>query len=76
MTITAAEILGNPAYPAISYGGYRTNSREDQPTLGQIKTDLQILHAMGIKLVRTYNLQFEHSPNVVKAIAALKKEGY
>ena len=30
MTITAAEILGNPAYPAISYGGYRTNSREDQ----------------------------------------------
>ena len=29
---------------------------------------------MGIKLVRTYNLQFEHSPNVLKAIAALKKE--
>ena len=73
-TITAAEILGNPAYPAISYGGYRTNSREDQPTLAQIKADLRILHAMGIKLVRTYNLQFEHSPNVLKAIAALKKE--
>ena len=73
-TITAGEILGNPAYPAISYGGYRTNSREDQPTLAQIKADLRILHAMGIKLVRTYNLQFEHSPNVLKAIAALKKE--
>ncbi|MEL0301224.1 MAG: glycosyl hydrolase family 17, partial [Flavobacteriaceae bacterium] len=73
-TLTAAEILGNPAYPAISYGGYRTNSREDQPTLAQIKADLRILHAMGIKLVRTYNLQFEHSPNVLKAIAALKKE--
>lgn len=73
-SITAAEILGNPAYPAISYGGYRTNSREDQPTLAQIKADLRILHAMGIKLVRTYNLQFEHSPNVLKAIAALKKE--
>ncbi len=29
---------------------------------------------MGIRLVRTYNLQFEHSPNVVKAIAELKKE--
>lgn len=73
-TIKAAEILGNRAYPAISYGGYRTNSREDQPTLAQIKADLRILHAMGIKLVRTYNLQFEHSPNVLKAIAALKKE--
>ena len=73
-TITAAEILGNPAYTAISYGGYRTNSREDQPTLAQIKADLRLLHAMGIKLVRTYNLQFEHSPNVLKAIAALKKE--
>ena len=72
--ISAEELLGNPAYPAISYGGYRTNSREDQPTLAQIKADLRILHAMGIRLVRTYNLQFEHSPNVVKAIAALKKE--
>ena len=72
--ISAEEILGNSAYPAISYGGYRTNSREDQPTLAQIKADLRILHAMGIKLVRTYNLQFEHSPNVLKAIAALKKE--
>ena len=71
---TAAEILGNPAFPAISYGGYRTNSREVQPTITQIKADLQILHAMGVRIVRTYNLQFEHSPNVVKAIAELRKE--
>ena len=70
----AAEILGNPAFPAISYGGYRTNSREVQPTITQIKADLQILHAMGVRIVRTYNLQFEHSPNVVKAIAELRKE--
>ena len=71
---TAAEILGNPAFPAISYGGYRTNSREVQPTITQIKADLKILHAMGVRIVRTYNLQFEHSPNVVKAIAELRKE--
>ena len=74
LKITAAEILGNPAYPAISYGGYREKSREVQPSLAQIKNDLRILHAMGIKLVRTYNLQFAHAPNVIKAIEALKQE--
>ena len=73
-TITAAEILGNPAYQAISYGGYREKSREVQPTIEQIKNDLQILYAMGIKLIRTYNLQFEHAPNVIKAIKELKRE--
>ena len=73
-TITAEEILGNSAYPAISYGGYRAKSREIQPTLTQIKNDLRILYAMGIRLVRTYNLQYEHAPNVIKAIEALKQE--
>ena len=73
-TITAEEILGNSAYPAISYGGYRAKSREIQPTLTQIKNDLSILYAMGIRLVRTYNLQYEHAPNVIKAIEALKQE--
>jgi exo-beta-1,3-glucanase (GH17 family) len=73
-TITAEEILGNSAYQAISYGGYRTKSREIQPTLTQIKNDLRILYAMGIRLVRTYNLQYEHAPNVIKAIEALKRE--
>ena len=29
----ASELLGNPDYPAISYGGYRGVSRTDQPTL-------------------------------------------
>ena len=27
--LTAADILGNPKYLAISYGGYREKSRED-----------------------------------------------
>ena len=34
---TAAEILGNPTFAAISYGGYRSTSREIQPSLTQIK---------------------------------------
>ncbi len=70
----AEMILGNPNYPAISYGGYRANSREVQPTLAQLKNDLKILHAMGIRLLRTYNLQFDHTPNLLKAIKALQQE--
>jgi len=73
-SITAEMILGNPNYPAISYGGYRANSREVQPTLAQLKNDLKILHAMGIRLLRTYNLQFDHTPNLLKAIKALQQE--
>lgn len=72
--IMAEMILGNPNYPAISYGGYRANSREVQPTLSQLKNDLKILHAMGIRLLRTYNLQFDHTPNLLKAIKALQQE--
>ena len=71
---TASEILGNPEYQAISFGGYRKESREFQPTLDQLKEDLRILQAMGIKMVRTYNVQLPHASNVVKAIAELKKE--
>jgi hypothetical protein len=39
---TASELLGNPNYQAISYGGYRKESREFQPTLDQLKEDLRI----------------------------------
>ncbi|MGB0790862.1 MAG: glycosyl hydrolase family 17, partial [Flavobacteriaceae bacterium] len=70
----ASELLGNPNYQAISYGGYRKESREFQPTLDQLKEDLRILFAMGIRIVRTYNVQLPHATNVVKAIAELKKE--
>ena len=71
---TASEILGNPEYQAISFGGYRKESREFQPTLDQLKEDLRILQAMGINMVRTYNVQLPHASNVVKAIAELQKE--
>jgi exo-beta-1,3-glucanase (GH17 family) len=72
-SLTAADILGNPAYPAISYGGYRTTSRDNQPTVEELKEDMRIMSAMGIKILRTYNVQFPHAGNVLKAIRELKE---
>jgi len=72
--MTAKDILGNPDYLAISFGGYRDTTRNNQPTLVQLKEDLKILYAMGIRIVRTYNVQLPHAPNVVKAISELKEE--
>jgi len=72
--VTAAAILGNPDYLAISYGGYRMTSRDIQPTLADLKEDLKILHAMNIKILRTYNVQLAQASNILKAITALKQE--
>ncbi|WP_339659689.1 glycosyl hydrolase family 17 protein [uncultured Polaribacter sp.] len=75
--MTAAKILGNPDYLAISYGGYREKSREDnQPTIPQLKEDLKLMHAMGIRILRTYNVQPElpHAANILESIHQLKQE--
>ncbi|MFW5768316.1 MAG: glycosyl hydrolase family 17, partial [Bacteroidota bacterium] len=69
---TAADILGNPEYLAISYGGYRENTRDIQPTVNQLKEDMKILSAMGIKVLRTYNVHLEEAANLLKAISQLK----
>ena len=71
---SAAEFLGHSEYRAMSYGGYRTLTRDDQPSLSQIKEDLKILSAIGVKVIRTYNLQLDQAPNILKAIRALKME--
>ena len=71
---SASEILGNPNYLAISYGGYREKSRDIQPTITQLKEDMKILSAMGIKILRTYNVQLPEASNILKAIAELKKD--
>ena len=71
---SASELLGNPDYPAISYGGYRGLSRTEQPSMAQLKDDMRILHAMGIRFLRTYNVQLPHAGNVVKAIHELKQD--
>jgi exo-beta-1,3-glucanase (GH17 family) len=72
--VTAKEILGNPKYMAISYEGYREKSRSIQPTVEELKEDIRILSAMGIRILRTYNVQMPHASNVLKAISELKAE--
>ena len=72
--ITAEMILGNNNYQAICYGGYRTNTREVQPTIDEIIEDLKILAAINIKVLRTYNVHYEEVSNLLKAISQLKKE--
>ncbi|WP_035807063.1 glycosyl hydrolase family 17 protein [Lunatimonas lonarensis] len=74
MELTAKDILGNPDYQAISYEGYREKSREIQPTVGQLKEDVKILAAMGIKILRTYNVQFPHAANLLRAIKELQAD--
>lgn len=71
---TAVDILGNPEYLAMSYGGYRESTRDVQPSLPELKEDMKILSAMGIKVIRTYNVHYPHAENVLKAIRELKKQ--
>jgi len=72
-TVTAKDILGNPNYQAISYGGYRQNSRDIQPSVEDLKEDMLILSAMGIRVLRTYNTKLAHASNVIRAIDELKQ---
>ncbi|MEW4922331.1 glycosyl hydrolase family 17 [Algibacter sp. 2305UL17-15] len=72
--ITAADILGNPEYLAISYGGYRQKTRDIQPTIDELKDDMKLLSAMGIRILRTYNVQLAQASNLLKAISELKTE--
>ena len=72
--VTANDILGNPEYLAISYGGYRHDTRDIQPSLDELKEDMRILSAMGIKIVRTYNVQLAQASNLLKAIRELRQE--
>lgn len=73
-TKTASQILGNPEYKAISYGGYRETTRDVQPTIQQLKNDMKILAAMGIKVLRTYNVQLKQAPNLLQAISEMQAE--
>ncbi len=74
-TLAAKDILGNSDYLAFSYGGYRTSTREDVPTVDELKEDLKILSAMGVKLLRTYNTQqYAHAANLLEAIQQLRQQ--
>lgn len=72
--VSAQTILGNPDYQAICYGGYRTASRDVEPTVSEIKEDLKILAALKFKVLRTYNVHHKEISNLLVAITELKKE--
>ena len=77
-------LLGNANYLAISYGAWRTTTREagaNVPTVAQQKEDMKILAAMGIKVIRTYNTQgylgldgISNTENLLEAIKQLMAE--
>ena len=72
--MTAEQILGNPNYQAISYGGYRQKSRDIQPTIAELKEDLKIMYAMGFRILRTYNVHLAEASNLMRAIREMKTE--
>jgi exo-beta-1,3-glucanase (GH17 family) len=71
---SASQILGDSNYLAISYGGYRDMTRDSQPSLSQLKDDMKILSAMGIKLLRTYDIQYKKTGNLLQAIYEMRNE--
>ena len=73
MNKSAKEFIGNPEYPAISYGGYRGKSRQEQPSINEIKEDLYIMHAQGFRVFRTYDLHHPFAENTLKAIKEIKQ---
>ncbi len=72
--LTAKDILGNPDYLAMSYGGYRYQDHSIEPTLEELKEDMKILNAMGVKMIRTYKVHFPQAENILKVVTELKKE--
>ncbi|ENL6713089.1 hypothetical protein AB5Q50_000685 [Vibrio vulnificus] len=70
-------LLGNANYPAISYGAFRTTERTEAnvPSVAELKEDLRLMEAMGIKVLRTYNTQgFSDTANLLIAIDELMAE--
>lgn len=72
--LSAKDILGNPKFLAISYGGYRHVNHDIEPTIEELKEDMKLLSAMGIKILRDYKVHLPQARNVLKAITELKKE--
>ena len=75
-------LLGNQAYQAISFSGYRLPTRGEDlpnkndycPSIDELKEDMKIMSAMGIKLLRTYDTQFfDHATRLLEAISQLKQ---
>ena len=72
---TASEILGNPDYPAICFGGYRHSDRSIAPSVEELKEDMRILHAAGFRILRTYHVRLHNeTEHLLQAISELKAE--
>ena len=74
--MTAEKILGNPKYQAISFGSFRQLTRDIEPTRAEIKEDLKILSAMGIKVLRTYNVKLGEASNLLSVIREMQEEDH
>lgn len=73
--IEITNFLGNPDYPSICFGGYRHASRTLEPTKEELKEDLRILSAIGIRVLRTYHAsEFQEATNLLQAIRELQTE--
>lgn len=72
--LTAKDILGNKDYLAMSYGGYRHADHSIEPTMDELKEDMLLLHALGIRMIRTYKVHKPQAENVLKVISDIKKE--
>ena len=72
--LNAKDILGNTDYLAMSYGGYRHADHSIEPTMDELKDDMKLLSAMGVKIVRTYKVHKPQAANLLQAISELKKE--
>ena len=73
--LNAPDILGNKNYQAISFGGFREKTRDLCPSVEELKEDMLLISAMGIKVIRTYNTQlYPHAERTLQAINELKQE--
>ena len=70
----ALEILGDPNYLAISYGGNRHKSRTIKPSQKDFQEHLKILEAIGVKIMGTYNIHLPQSEYFLEAIRTLKNK--
>ncbi|MBT8183139.1 MAG: glycosyl hydrolase family 17, partial [Eudoraea sp.] len=73
-SLSAKDILGNPDFLAMSYGGYRDVDHDVEPAIEELKEDMKLLAAMGVKIVRTYKVHLPQATNLLKAISELKEE--
>jgi len=71
---TAKDILGNSDYLAMSYGGYRYADHDIEPTIDELKEDMKLLSAMGVRILRTYKVHLPQAENLLQAISELKQD--